>query len=316
MKSTSVKVEAVGAADPIAPPRFWCAGRAALGSTCARPESGSNFASTTRRASLASLSTWSRDLRMKRAPSGWTSCRRYSTGWVLRLWSDPKVTCRVLWPGRRRRTMSESEDNVHRLRVTHDGGTPVGELAYSSAEDRWSFRYDHAWARQGAFQLSPAFPFEPPPAGYDSHAIRRFIVNLFPEGAPLRAALEQLHVAPSNAFALLREMGGDDRSTGVPALRSTTGCGRSSGTTLSVARGAQRPYRCCKGRRPHGVGRPGANVDCGLSGQAGRMGCARPRPRHGGQHVAAGAATGFDFHSQAAAGRPAHLTSRPTSTTA
>ncbi|CAN7691405.1 HipA domain-containing protein [Variovorax paradoxus] len=105
--------------------------------------------------------------------------------------------------------MSGSEDNVYRLRVTHDGGTPVGELAYSRAEDRWSFRYDHAWARQGAFQLSPAFPLEPPPDGYDSHAIRRFIVNLFPEGAPLRAALEQLHVAPSNAFALLREMGGE-----------------------------------------------------------------------------------------------------------
>ncbi|MDR6890932.1 MULTISPECIES: HipA domain-containing protein [Variovorax] len=105
--------------------------------------------------------------------------------------------------------MSEAEDRVHRLRVTHDGGTPVGELAYAGAEDRWSFRYDPAWARQGAFQLSPAFPFEPPAGGYDSHAIRRFIVNLFPEGAPLRAALEQLHVAPSNAFALLRGMGGE-----------------------------------------------------------------------------------------------------------
>jgi serine/threonine-protein kinase HipA len=105
--------------------------------------------------------------------------------------------------------MRESEDNAHRLRVTHDGGTPVGELAYAIGEDRWSFRYDRAWARQGAFQLSPAFPFEPPPEGYDTHAIRRFIVNLFPEGAPLRAALEQLHVAPSNAFALLRGMGGE-----------------------------------------------------------------------------------------------------------
>lgn len=29
--------------------------------------------------------------------------------------------------------MSGSEDNVYRLRVTHDGGTPVGELAYSKS---------------------------------------------------------------------------------------------------------------------------------------------------------------------------------------
>jgi len=35
--------------------------------------------------------------------------------------------------------MSGSEDKVHRLRVTHEGGTPVGELAYSRTEGRWSF---------------------------------------------------------------------------------------------------------------------------------------------------------------------------------
>src|SRR5262249_3647884 len=33
--------------------------------------------------------------------------------------------------------------------------------------------------------------------------------NLFPEGAPLRAAVEHLHVSPGNAFALLRNMGGE-----------------------------------------------------------------------------------------------------------
>lgn len=97
---------------------------------------------------------------------------------------------------------------VHRISVTHNGRS-VGEISFAPEQDRWSFRYDHDWVRQGLFQLSPAFPWNAPEGGYDSNAIRRFIVNLFPEGAPLRAAIEQLHVAPSNAFALLRGMGGE-----------------------------------------------------------------------------------------------------------
>src|SRR6218665_1408230 len=102
-----------------------------------------------------------------------------------------------------------TEPVVHRLRVSHGQDQTVGELGFAPQQDRWTFAYDADWLRRRPFQLSPAFPWQAPPDGYDARAIRRFIVNLFPEGAPLRAAIEQLHVAPSNAFALLRSMGGE-----------------------------------------------------------------------------------------------------------
>ena len=105
--------------------------------------------------------------------------------------------------------MSASEAPGLRLIVSHDNGVRVGELTFAPQEDRWAFDYDADWRRDGAFQLSPVFPFQPPADGYDSRSIRRFIVNLFPEGAPLRAVVEQLHVSPSNAFALLRNLGGE-----------------------------------------------------------------------------------------------------------
>lgn len=104
---------------------------------------------------------------------------------------------------------AELPQDAHRLRVSHGNDQPVGELAYSPSQDRWSFAYDADWRARGLFQLSPVFPWQAPEGGYDSKAIRRFIVNLFPEGAPLRAAIDQLHVAPGNAFALLRAMGGE-----------------------------------------------------------------------------------------------------------
>lgn len=111
-----------------------------------------------------------------------------------------------------------SEGIVHRLRVSHDHDQPVGELGFVPQQDRWTFAYDANWRRKRLFQLSPAFPWDAPEGGYDSNAIRRFIVNLFPEGAPLRAAIEQLHVAPGNAFALLRSMGGE--TTGALEFRA------------------------------------------------------------------------------------------------
>jgi serine/threonine-protein kinase HipA len=114
--------------------------------------------------------------------------------------------------------MSASDDVVHRLLVSHGNDERVGELGFAPQQDRWTFAYDEAWRRKGLFQLSPAIPWQAPEGGYDSGAIRRFVVNLFPEGAPLRAAIEQLHVAPSNAFALLRSMGGE--TTGALEFRA------------------------------------------------------------------------------------------------
>ncbi|MDH6593277.1 serine/threonine-protein kinase HipA [Variovorax sp. TBS-050B] len=105
--------------------------------------------------------------------------------------------------------MTAPEDELLRLRVSHGNDQRVGELGFAPRQDRWTFAYDDAWRRNRLFQLSPALPWQAPEGGYDSNAIRRFIVNLFPEGAPLRAAIEQLHVAPGNAFALLRSMGGE-----------------------------------------------------------------------------------------------------------
>jgi serine/threonine-protein kinase HipA len=105
--------------------------------------------------------------------------------------------------------MNAAEDAVLRLLVSHGSKERVGELTFTPREDRWRFSYDEAWRRKKRFQLSSALPWQAPEGGYDSNAIRRFIVNLFPEGAPLRAAIEQLHITPGNAFALLRSMGGE-----------------------------------------------------------------------------------------------------------
>ncbi|MBB4225616.1 HipA domain-containing protein [Variovorax guangxiensis] len=105
--------------------------------------------------------------------------------------------------------MNTPETVVHRLQVSHGNEMCVGELTFTPRLDKWTFAYDDTWIEKRAFQLSPAIPWQAPEGGYDSNAIRRFIVNLFPEGAPLHAVIEQLHVAPSNAFALLRSMGGE-----------------------------------------------------------------------------------------------------------
>ena len=121
----------------------------------------------------------------------------------------------------------QGEDIVHRLRVSHGNEHLVGELLFAPRQDRWTFTYDEDWLKKRLFQLSPAFPWAAPEGGYDSNAIRRFIVNLFPEGAPLRAAVEQLHVAPGNAFALLRSMGGETTGA-LEFLAPGPRCGRAA----------------------------------------------------------------------------------------
>lgn len=96
-----------------------------------------------------------------------------------------------------------------RLRVTHSG-RHVGTLGYLPASGRWSFSYDADWrALDDAFMLSPQFPLHAPADSFDSDAIKRFVVNLFPEGRALEIALEQLRVSKNNHFALLQEFGKD-----------------------------------------------------------------------------------------------------------
>ena len=95
------------------------------------------------------------------------------------------------------------------LQVTHSG-RPVGRLGFEPESGRWSFDYDAGWRTwEGAFMLSPRFPLQAEPGSFDSDAVKRFVVNLFPEGRALDIAIEQLRISRNNHFALLREFGQD-----------------------------------------------------------------------------------------------------------
>ena len=90
------------------------------------------------------------------------------------------------------------------------GEQRVGVLGYYPQTSQWTFNYDDTWrASSDCFALAPMFALDAPADSFDSDAIKRFLVNLFPEGRAFEVAVEQLRISKTNSFALLSEFGRD-----------------------------------------------------------------------------------------------------------
>lgn len=89
-------------------------------------------------------------------------------------------------------------------------GRRVARLAHEALNDRWTLDYDPDWVTApGAFPLSPALPFLPPPAGHAAGAIKRFVENLLPEGRALDITASTHRVSKSNIYALIAALGSE-----------------------------------------------------------------------------------------------------------
>ncbi len=82
----------------------------------------------------------------------------------------------------------------------------VGTLLYENGN--LSFRYDRAWLENpAAIPLSCSLPLEP--GTFGDPVCRSYFAGLLPEGKMRRLIAHQLHVSPTNDFALLDSMGGE-----------------------------------------------------------------------------------------------------------
>ncbi|WP_118183665.1 HipA domain-containing protein [Paraburkholderia phosphatilytica] len=94
---------------------------------------------------------------------------------------------------------------AHLLHVATQAGT-VGQLAFESRDDQYSFRYDDAWrAKDGAFALSPHIPLAGSEPGRG--VVHRFLANLLPEGRALDVASIVYQMSKDNTFGLVRMLG-------------------------------------------------------------------------------------------------------------
>jgi serine/threonine-protein kinase HipA len=94
---------------------------------------------------------------------------------------------------------------VHLLHVATQAGT-VGQLAFESRDDQYSFRYDDAWrAKDDAFALSPHIPLADGEPGRG--VVHRFLANLLPEGRALDVASVVYQMSKDNTFGLVRMLG-------------------------------------------------------------------------------------------------------------
>lgn len=99
--------------------------------------------------------------------------------------------------------------------MTHDLLVWVDEqlaahLVHDPAEDHWALAYTPAWrAHPAGFPLAPLLPWQPPPGGYASGSIKRFIEHLLPEGRALDVALHYNGLSRSNVFGLIRALGAE-----------------------------------------------------------------------------------------------------------
>ncbi len=92
----------------------------------------------------------------------------------------------------------------HKLTIDFEE-TTVGELIYSSEEDRFSLHYTAEWKKTG-FPLSPHLSFESSP---NSNSIRKYLENQFPEGKGLEILLEEFRVGKNNIFRIIQIIGNE-----------------------------------------------------------------------------------------------------------
>jgi serine/threonine-protein kinase HipA len=94
---------------------------------------------------------------------------------------------------------------THLLDVSTQTGT-VGQLAFESLMEQYSFRYEDAWrATESAFALLPHIPLagsEPKPG-----VVHRFLANLLPEGRALDVVSIVYQMSKDNTLGLVRMLG-------------------------------------------------------------------------------------------------------------
>jgi serine/threonine-protein kinase HipA len=92
----------------------------------------------------------------------------------------------------------------HRLTIAFAENT-IGELIYSSEDDKFSLNYTQEWKETG-FPLSPHLPLESTP---NSNSIRKYLENQFPEGKGLEILLEEFRVGKNNIFRIIQIIGSE-----------------------------------------------------------------------------------------------------------
>lgn len=90
------------------------------------------------------------------------------------------------------------------------GDRRLGRIEHDARDDRWALVYDAQWlVSPEAYALAPALPLVPPPTGYASASIKRFIEHLLPEGRAFDVAVAYNGVAKTNVFGLIRALGSE-----------------------------------------------------------------------------------------------------------
>ncbi len=85
------------------------------------------------------------------------------------------------------------------------GDQLVARLGYTPESDHYSLEYAPSWAKAvHGYALSPHLPLDQTTS---SHAIRRFLENMLPEGRALDVASVHTNIQKNNIFGLIRHLG-------------------------------------------------------------------------------------------------------------
>ena len=81
----------------------------------------------------------------------------------------------------------------------------VGVLTYNIEDDTYHVAYDAKWREEG-YPLAPLIPFDESGKSSD---VRKFLLNLFPEGKHLDELVSRVQISKSNTFSILQTIGSD-----------------------------------------------------------------------------------------------------------
>ena len=85
----------------------------------------------------------------------------------------------------------------------YGGDQLVARLGFDPEGDTYNLQYTQSWVAQG-YALSPHLPLD---QSASTHAIRRFLENLLPEGRALDVASVHTNIQKNNIFGLVRYLG-------------------------------------------------------------------------------------------------------------